>query len=732
MSQAKERIIANRIVAEPEATAPTVVESGRVAGRRSVGAMVGSWGRDEGGRWRRVLGGFAPLVLLFGALLLLGLAWQVPFSYTLDASTELNLDQPFLHNFRSEIERTDKTPQGQYFRWSKGEGSLLFPGIGRRDYRVQLTLAGSANPNPTYILYANSQKLAEGKLEAGLKSYVFDVPAGAISNKNGDLQLRLEVPSFQPPGDSRELGFVFFSAKLDATDTGLIVPPLEQLGLLVGLIMLVYALLGRAGFAPWRAAGGAAFGAAVLAYVIATPGVRVWLTIFSTQLAYAFGLALLLVVALDVPMRRVWGSGWEARWTLTFFGLAFAFRLAAALHPQAGGSIVDLGFHAHRMAALWDQHLWWDKITSTEWGNRQTYYPHTVHLLAGLFQWLIPDRNLLLLTWMNIFEASRVLLVFYLVKRATGDGRSAVFAAFFMAALPINMLSLEWGQVANLFAEWLVLVALCMAVVRWEELRKVPLFVVLTLTLLASFIVHPGEVLLSGIVFGAIGLVFWRTGNGGRQARIFLASYLLAIGLAFASYHWVTVRDMIPEALDSFNSRLQGNSVSSSSAQTGFRTGGSVSDSRMGFIIKKDVKTVPEMLVEGVKGFWREIRIYFDVFPVLMLPWALWWLWRTSRRDNSYGPFKQRLFWAGVIWTITAVVFAIVGLLLNLYVRYSLFMLPFVAIGAGLFLGRLWQRQTGPGQGWAIRLFVVALGGWITVGTLALLLDRVIYYLHGL
>lgn len=714
----------------PEQAAPA-----RSPGQRASSAL-SNWGRYELRLWRPVFSGPAPYALLLALLLLFVLAWQVPFSYSFNADDELHLDQPFLKNFNA----PEKAPNGPRFRWSKNEGSLDFPGIGKRSYRLQLNIAAGPNPNRHYVLYANKTKIAEAELNEAPQTYTFDIPAEAVSGKDGNLRVTLQVAGFTPKGDSRELGFVLFGAKLEPLGGGWTVPPPLQIGWMLGTMLLLYALLARAGFAAWRASA-ATFGLALVpAYVLATPGARIWLTVYSSQVAFAFGWALLMVVLLDIPMRRVWEAGWERRWVLSIFGLTLALRLTGLLHPQSGPSITDLGFHLHRYADLWQGGQWWYKITSAEWGNRDTYYPLTVYLLMGPFNWLFGgDTRLMQIFWIATFESSRVLLVYYLVKKATGEARSAVIAAFFMAALPVGMLSVAWGQVANLFGEWLILVALCLVVVKWEKLRHPAYFLTLAITILATFIVHPGEVLLSGLAFLALGLVLWLSRGSRKQARIMLAAFLLAVVLSFASYHWVTVQTMVPQALDSLNAKLHGGTVSKESAAkcNGTKVSGQVEDARLGLPKQCIQGGLADILPEGLKTYWREIRIYFAVFPVLMLPWGLWWLWRTSRPSagpeafEKYAGSRRRLFWAGIVWTAIAVLFALVGLLVNLYVRYQLFMLPIVAIGAGLFLGQLWQRLDKMGRGGVAAFLTFALGAWVALGTLALFLDRMIYFAHG-
>ena len=55
-------------------------------------------------------------------------------------------------------------------------------------------------------------------------------------------------------------------------------------------------------------------------------------------------------------------------------------------------------------------------------------------------------------------------------------------------------------------------------------------------------------------------------------------------------------------------------------------------------------------------------------------------------------------------WAVAVVLFALVGWVANLYVRYSLFLLPAVAIGAGMLLSLLWARGR---LGAALTLLVV-------------------------
>ncbi len=722
MSQAINKIVEQqeRTKTQEQGAVLSLAERMKRAGR--------GWLVDEGRLWGRALGSPALYGLLLVSLLVLGLAWQVPFSYKINPEGELNLDEPFLRNFNL-IEHTPREqPDGFNYRWSRGEARLNFPGIGKHDYSLKLRMANEPNPSPDYFIYANETMVAAGKFEPGLKDYDFKIPAQAMMGKNGDLEVRIDVKSFQVKGDNRDLGFVFISAELRASEGGgLTIPPPVQLGYLLTAIGLVYLMCARAGFKGWTSGGVAMFFALVLAYVVATPGARIWLTIFTQQLVFAFGLALFFVVLVDIPLRRVWGGRSERAWVLSIFGLALAIKLAGVLHPQI--YMVDIGFHKNNFTALWDDGQWFRKITSTEWGNRETYYPATSYLFSGLFQWLISDRLLLLKVWMVVVESTRALLVYYLVRRVTGDGRAATIAAFMMAVLPVAIISLSFGQVANLFGEWLILAALCLVIVKYEQLRQPLYFGALTLVLTATFIQHPGVILLAGTAFLLI-IAFMRLTKTGRRGWLtLLACYMLAIVLSFGLYHWKTTQDMIPQALETITNKVNG--VPAQKDAPLLKVGGSVGDRRLG-LKREAIDNFQDWFWGGLKGFWSEARVYYQVIPLLMLPWAFWWLWRTGKPDglpiepdddDKKRLARRRLFWAGVAWFVVALIFALLGWTLNLYVRYSLFLLPFVAIGAGLFLGRLWKRQ-----GWAGAALTFALSAYLTITTLAMYFDRVIYY----
>ena len=76
---------------------------------------------------------------------------------------------------------------------------------------------------------------------------------------------------------------------------------------------------------------------------------------------------------------------------------------------------------------------------------------------------------------------------------------------------------------------------------------------------------------------------------------------------------------------------------------------------------------------------------------------------------------RTRLLKSVFGWALAAGLFALVGWVANLYVRYSLFLLPVIALGSGALLSALWSRgRFGPLlAGFVIAFFAFgALGLW--------------------
>ena len=102
-------------------------------------------------------------------------------------------------------------------------------------------------------------------------------------------------------------------------------------------------------------------------------------------------------------------------------------------------------------------------------------------------------------------------------------------------------------------------------------------------------------------------------------------------------------------------------------------------------------------------GSWAAWRVsggkrghYCRVWPIggAALGWLLIWPERISS-GAGLNNRRVRLALAVLGWTLSAILFALVGLALNLYARYMLFALPVVALCGGLLLSRISAARTG-------------------------------------
>lgn len=688
-----------------------------------------------------------PLALFLGTVILFALVWQVPFNYKIDPERDTHLDEPFLQNFHA-VEPANGTSEANpfYYRWSKGEGRLTFPGIGRNSYQLKITLTANLNPNPQFQLYANETRIGGVYTVAeGIQTFEFDIPAEAIQGRSGDLTVFVQFTPFNPRGDPRTLGFAFLSAEISGSGSFPLIPAVNQMAYLLVTVLLVCAIVLISGGTALAASITGGIFALILAWVVVSA--RAWLTVFSERMVFALFLSLLAVtifISIAWLIRKFLtgrssvsghplSNGWS--WAISIFGLALAVRFGGMIYP--GMFSVDIGFHVNNYTALWENGEIFRKISSAEWGGRQTYYPPTSYIFAGLFRWLFEDTITLLRFWMCLLDSARALLIFFLVKRASGEARAGVISALLVVSMPVGLISVSFGQVAQLTGEFVALAILVMVVVYGHLLHKWQYFSPTLLLLIIAFVQHPGVILLTGLSFFVIAIVFFFRKREGNKALlvIFALALLISIGL----YHRVTLVDMIPQAWQTLESKLSGKPLPNEAPKPGkFLVGGSVNDLRLG-LRQRWVNDFGEFISGGLSGFWKEAQVYYQVIPLVFIPYALFRLFRqafgskgqraeattndelpvTTPKDSSL-----RLAWASLAWISAVVIFAMVGLVLNLYVRYSLFLLPVVAACAGIALAQLWKR----GEFWG-RLLTVGICAFIFVSGLILYFDRVIYYI---
>jgi hypothetical protein len=149
------------------------------------------------------------------------------------------------------------------------------------------------------------------------------------------------------------------------------------------------------------------------------------------------------------------------------------------------------------------------------------------------------------------------------------------------------------------------------------------------------------------------------------------------------------------------------------------RIGGSVSDRSLGLVVGF-VDNWRDWFSGGLRGFWNEAQAYYRVWPLFGAVVGYAGLWG-ARRSAAYRSQTARAVLVASGWSVAIIAYALVGWLSNLYVRYALFALPLVALGAGALLGALGRRGR---WGSALALLVV---GYFAVEAVALWQYRINY-----
>jgi hypothetical protein len=648
----------------------------------------------------RTLGSPAPYTVIVWALLILGLAYQARPRYAIDVGSRTDLA------FWNGVNGGEKDATGATFRWTAPSSALTLPGVGRGSYRLRLDLNGSRPPGfppPQVVVEAGGQTLTTLHPDPARK--VYDVAVPAPATRDGDLRVVLRTTNpFEPKGDPRQLGVTLYHVDIEPQDGGPALPPLVIWLQLTGAALLAALLLGLAGWGPGAVRlGGLLWALAEAGFLLFD---RLWLTPIAGTLIGVLlgaGLALVLLGPLWRALFCAGGIGWpdsEQRWLLGIYGFAFVARLAGQLHPQT--VVIDLIFHQHNLERVLGGRLLFT-IASDEWGGRQTFYLPTPYIFMAPLQWLLNDELLTIRLFTVALDTLGVFLVYYLAKRAFGDGRAGLLAAGLLVTFPLATLPFSWGITANVFGQFWGLAAITIAVGAFERLTQPGPWLLLTAALTLALLSHPGSVQLTGLLIGGA-LLVWLPGaarawRGGRRADLrawgaMAGALAVACLLAWFGYY----SHFAAAQLQTLGEIRQERAATQAAQGFSIKTGGEVNDISLG-LRQRIARSRSAWLAQGLEGFASEAWAYFHTWPLL---WAGLGLYAARR---GIDPARRRMTGAAVVWAGVALLYAFVGWYANLYVRYPLFLLPLVALGAGLLLSALARR--GRAGAWLVRLIML-------------------------
>lgn len=647
-------------------------------------------------------------VLLLTALFLAALACQSGPAFALDVGRQPP-DLVYLEGVH-DVERGGE----RTFRWTQGETRLRVPGLGQTCYRLDLTAAAPrlGEPAPHLRIEAGGNMLLDVTVGPDFARYSVLLPPAALPAGNLDLVLRSDT--FTPTGDPRQLGVVLEQLVVRPAGVPPVLPAPE---VLLGAVLSVGLAVILARRLHWgrRAALG---GGAVLALALA--GLLAWARpLLVPGLAFLpLGLALgwLALVLFQGAVRGLFERGGAALgprperllWTVVAFFLAV--RLSGVLHPAL--ETWDLCFHYHRLESVLRGEPFFT-IVSGEWRGLETLYLPSLYLLQAPFWALLGGRLIPLKISEVLLDTSAALGVAYVARRLLGRGAVVPLTALLYLTMPYSYLLFSWGIVSNVLGEWatVALVALLVSPAGRLERRGTWLGAALLLTL--AVLSHPGAVLLAGALF--VGLLLAALAAPlAALPRPAVGRWALAGALAVALAVVLYYSHFAATMWNSLQQMAQGANLEQP-AHGGILVRGQVIDAGLG-LLAVEVHGRLAALVAGVQELAAEARAYYHTAPLLLTLLAPLGLLGERR------PLALRLL---ALALLVALGFAIIGLALNLYVRYMYFLLPFVALGAGWWLARLARRS------WAGRAIAVLAGlGWVLAG-LVFWTNLVLYYSAG-
>ena len=680
------------------------------------------------------------------AAVVIGAAYQAHPAYDIAIGQRMQ-DDPLVQDFNT-AERQPAVAGGRAYRWTRGESSIVFPGIGRNAATVTLTMAGGPNPHPDVTILANTGEVAQLHLTPDFADYPIAISAPYLTT--GNLTLTFRTTPFRAPGDRRELGVLVSRVRIQPSG-GFALPPARMALALWGAVMLVMLGLLVVGLRGWEAAAVALL--VVIGFGLLLARDRLFIALGTGPWLRVVGGTLLLAVALRFAMpplmRRlgIVGGLWEARWVLAVVVGVFAVRLGGLYHPAM--IVSDLTFHVHRFEDVVVRHIWYQEIPALYDKNRPVPYPPGAYLLFAPFAPIVRNHADLLTVGTQLLDASRILVIGLVVWKATQDRIAASCATLIAGIVPVAFIIFSWGNLTNAVGEWALTLVFAILALGADRLRKPWLAVGFVVVILLALLSHIG-VAVTTVALLAAALVLWacmllRQRRAPWRDRDFLAALALtcvAGVLAFALFY----RIPLTSAHIATNDPALAN-VPAASAGGRYEIGGPRPDPSIGL---NDARTNnPVVAVAG--QIWVEGYAFYRLWPLLLAPLGYWLLWRRyaptpapppAERGRGDSPrcFDQysgkaaritdqsplpRMAGGGVggggrslclvclVWFGVALLFLVVGVLAGRYVRYAVTANPAVAVGAGVALGSLWQWRWG--RGVAIVLLVVSIATTLLV-----------------
>jgi hypothetical protein len=635
--------------------------------------------------WLAALLDWRPLALiaLCGALLLLCTQPPLHYDFEVGRGTGPESDLPFLQGFHP----AEPLENRQSFRWSKAEEARIeLPGIGQRGAILAFDIVShraqwdeTAPPTQLRLQPENSGASVFTLRREGAHYQVY-LPPEALSD--GALRLGVITDVWNKPDDSRDELGVAIGRRITLSTVRAPRLVLPDRALLVAspiALLLLWVALRVMRFGPRPAA---------LLLLPLAIGVPLLLLLDAPRLGFGsgwaiqFGSLMLLagvVCAWGVPvlLGRLGASAPPAllRWLLLLIALSFALKYGGRLYPDSMPG--DIQLHVNRYAKA----IMGELYVRAQHRGLPFPFPTGPYLLLAPLTLVGLDTRFLLQLTAGLFEASTVLLLYLIARRALGSARLGVLAGAIYALTSAGFMTTWFAFETQVAAQWFSIVLLALVILAWPRLDDRRVWWMLLALLGLVFLGHIGlfiNVTLLGLLAAVL---LWLRANGATERRA--AGRLLLVGLAagvFAMlFFYSAFADMIM-------AQLGGVAAGGLNAATG----------------RNPIPRATTLWVTWQGG----LITHFGFFPVLLMVPGLFVL--SVRR---YGAAMGALLWMTLAVSVSQAILPLLTLS-SITTRWLMFSAWVIAVAGAAGLALLWRR------GRVARLISLAMAGyvgWLTV-----------------
>jgi hypothetical protein len=600
--------------------------------------------------------------LVLAALALWALAYQIKQPYIVQVADMAY--HPYIEGFNA-IETRPDDPTDRY-RWSTGSPSINIPGVGNQSVVVSLTTVGARplGTPPAIDVESRGQRFTvQTTTEQRTDSFVLE----RGDPFDGDIRLRMSVPSFTPEGDPRELGVIIRRVEIAPASYDLrpvVVPSLSSLGGLLAGVVGIYALLvvtvRRSRLALVLAGAAALLGAAGVAF--ARPDTAFLAGQLPSLWLWTLGLGFLGRAVLDVAL----GDSRRCRYAVAAGSLAFAIAFAVRFGGLTNAQFLtsDLILHVHNVQSVLQGEL---VFTEPVPDGTLVPYPPAYYVLVGALSWLFGQTEEvlgLLLKWSaSVLDALTCLALAWAGARVW-SGSAGALAALAYAASPAAFDLFSAGNYTNIFGQSVLNLTLLPAVAYLAARRGQPSTRValawLTLGFGLTMLGHYG-MMLAALAILALYLLWALVAQAAQRCPprvwVVLGSGGLALGASFAAYYW-RLADLIFNQWGGVLARLTGGGAATEQSRPGILESLARLPGRLGALVGWHAVIAGLVGLIGARGLQSGAR-------------ALLWCWLAA-----------------------ALVLAMLDQVVGDAVRWYYLAAAGLALPAGAFLGRLAQRRS--------------------------------------